>query len=114
MFLKFCPGVYIDDILIFNKTEAEHEVHLREVLTILDRAGLRMCPKKCKFFKDEVEFLGYAVSQEGIKPLDERVKVLKELNIPKDKKELQRYLGMFGFYQRCIPNFSEKVKNLRS
>ena len=64
-------------------------------------------------FESEVEFLGHDVTPRGIKPLEKRIEVLKNLTPPTDKNELQRYLGMFGFYQRCTPDFSDKVSHLR-
>ena len=106
----FC---YIDDILIFSQSEDEHAEHVRKVLNILNDAEVKINPKKCQFFESEVEFLGHCVTPRGIKPLEKRIEVLKNLTPPTDKNELQRYLGMFGFYQRCIPDFSNKVNHLR-
>jgi len=104
---------YIDDILIFSKSESEHEKHLHTIFQRLDSVGLKLNANKCQFSKPEVDFLGYAVNAKGIKPPESRIKALHDLPIPRDSKELIRYLGMFGFYQRCIPNFAQIVFPLR-
>jgi len=105
---------YIDDILIFSNSEDEHKAHLNIVLETLRDAGLKVNDSKCNILKREVNFLGYLLNERGIKPMTERVKALKELTPPIDKKMLQRYIGMFSFYQRCIPCFSEKIMPLRN
>jgi len=104
---------YIDDILVFSSSEEEHREHLSRVCTQLNSVGLKLNEKKSALCRDSVPFLGYEINSKGIKPLPERVEVLRNLPEPTDSKVLQRYLGMFGFYQKCIPNFSERAKPLR-
>ena len=58
--------VFINDILIFSKSKAEHEKHLEQVLEILRRNVLKAKLSKCIFWQDEVKFLGHVVSKEGI------------------------------------------------
>ena len=104
---------YIDDILIFSKSAEEHEEHLATVLTRLKTIGLRLNGAKCETAKPSMQFLGYHIDQYGIKPPESRITALRELPIPKDAKEVQRYLGMFGFYQRCIPKYADITLPLR-
>ncbi len=104
---------YIDDLLIFSENPEQHQSHVRQVLERLSKNGLRIHPTKCEFAQSSVEFLGYSVQAQGIKPLPSRVVALHELPSPTDTKGLRRLLGMFGFYQRCIPNFASIVKPLR-
>jgi len=104
---------YIDDLLIYSKDRSEHEEHLKVVLKRLEEAGLRINEKKTALFQASIDFLGFNFSQKGIKPMPERVKTLIDLPPPKDDKTLRRYLGMFGFYQRCIPGYSDKSCLLR-
>ena len=114
--LRDIPNVmaYIDDILIFSKTQEEHEKHLIAVLTRLKAVGLRLNAAKCETSQPSVQFLGYHIDQNGIKPPESRITALRNLPRPKDAKEMQRYLGMFGFYQRCIPNYAQTTIPLRS
>jgi len=105
--------VYIDDILIFSNSIEEHKEHLEKVLSRLDSVNLKIKGSKSSLFQDKVNFLGYQFSKEGIKPIPEKVKCLLDLPNPSNTKVLQRYMGMFNFYQRCIPRYSDKSKNLR-
>jgi len=104
---------YIDDILIFSTDEVEHEKHLKTLCNRLQSHGLKINDRKSIFFASSVDFLGYQVSANGFRPMADRVAALQNLPSPSDQKVLQRYLGMFGFYQKCIPNYSEVVKPLR-
>jgi len=104
---------YVDDIVIFSANEVDHKSHIKTVCEKLEANGLKLNDKKSTFFKPSVNFLGYEINQRGIKPMPERVVALKNLSPPTDKKSLQRYIGMFAFYQRCVPNFSDKAKPLR-
>jgi hypothetical protein len=62
---EFCL-VYQDDVLLFNKTFAEHKKHLKAVLEKFREAGLTLTAKKCQFGKSSVKFLGPVVSSNGI------------------------------------------------
>ena len=98
--------VYLDDIIIFSKTKAEHKRHVQMVLDKLDEAGLTVKMKKCEFGKSQVELLGYTVSAEGIAPQAQKVEVIKGLESPNSKKEVKSFLGMTGNYRQCIPNYA--------
>ena len=104
---------YLDDIIIFSDSNDKHLHHVSAVCKRLEEEGLRVNNRKSVLVADEVSFLGYHVSSAGIKPLPDRVAALQQLSPPTDNKTLQRYLGMFGFYQKCIPHFSETVLSLR-
>jgi len=104
---------YIDDILIFSRNIDEHHKHLKEVLSKLEDAGLKINDNKSLIAQQSVTFLGYEFSAGGIKPLEEKVIALRQLEEPNNAKELRRTLGTFGFYQRCIPNYATIVKPLR-
>lgn len=105
---------YLDDILIFSKNVESHRTHTTAVLNKLKEAGLRIKEEKCCFAQSQLDFLGYTVDAQGIKPPRGKVEALKNLPPPSDTKELVRYLGMFGFYQRCIPNYASLTLPLRA
>ena len=69
-------AVYIDDILITGCTEEEHLKTLDEVLTRLERAGMRLKKSKCQFLLPSVEYLGHKISKEGLQPTDEKVRAI--------------------------------------
>ena len=62
--LDKCFSVYLDDIILFSQTIAEHLEHLREVFNDLRQAGLKLKPSKCTFVRPDVRFLGHVVSAE--------------------------------------------------
>jgi len=104
---------YIDDLLIFSETTDKHEQHLQRVFKLLDENGLKINESKSELFQKEIQFLGFLFTQNGIKPLPDRVSALENLPPATDAKVLQRYIGMFSFYQRCVPHFSETIGPLR-
>ena len=69
--------VYLDDILVYSKTMEEHEQTLEKVLLKLGLEGLYAKPIKCLFVMAKVEFLGYTLIQDGIKPSKDKYKAIK-------------------------------------
>ena len=104
--------VYLDDIIIYSETYEEHLQHLREVLKRVKKANLRLNKKKCEFVKREIEYLGYIISIDGIRPNEKKVEAIKNYPEPKNKKELASYLGIVSYYRQYVPNFAEKAHPL--
>ena len=73
--LQGCKGVvyYLDDILITGVTREEHTQNLKNVLSKLQKFGLRLNEAKCKFFQTKIEFLGHVITPNGISPTEQRV-----------------------------------------
>ena len=94
------PGIFIyfDDIVIATKTREEFEVTLEMVLSRLKEAGLRLKREKCEFEVSEIEFLGFVISKEGIRPSETKFAAIQKYPEPKTKKELQQFLGLINFY----------------
>lgn len=97
----FC---YVDDILIASESPEQHQTHLRQVLSKLRDAGININVSKCIFGAKEIEFLGYFVTENGIKPLQDKVKAFLEYTKPSTVVQLRRFLGMVNFYRRCVPH----------
>ena len=72
---------------------------LRQVLTLINKAGLKVNMKKSTFGMDEVEYLGYILSRDGIKPQPEKVSAILALESPKNVRELWAFLGMVQYYR---------------
>lgn len=100
--LKFCY-VYLDDILIFSKTQSEHELHIRTVFERLQSYGLTVNVSKCVFGVFEISFLGHLISKDGIRPLPSKVEPIINYPRPKTIKELRRFLGLLNFFRRFLP-----------
>ncbi|CAK1591615.1 unnamed protein product [Parnassius mnemosyne] len=94
----------LDDVLITGRDDAEHAARLRAVLQTLQEAGLTLQREKCEFYKDEVNYLGYVIDSEGIHPAPSKVESIVNTPAPKNKRELQAFLGLYNFYERFIPH----------
>jgi len=98
--------VYIDDILVTGSSEEAHLKALDEVLSRLDRAGLRVKRSKCEFLRPSVTYLGHRIDADGLHPLPDRVRAIKDAPTPKSVTELNSYLGMLTYYSKFLPNLS--------
>jgi hypothetical protein len=105
---------FVDDILIFSSTAAEHIEHVRKVLTALSAVGIKLHPEKSRFGCSLVEFLGFNVSQYGLTPHHAKVAAIAALKAPSDVSELRSVLGLMSYYRRFIPNFSAVAEPLNS
>lgn len=110
----FCM-VYLDDIIVYSRTEEEHVKHILLILEALHKHGLKIKPKKCEFFKKRIKFLGHIVHvkitngkgdlQIGKDP--EKVKVIKEWSEPNNNTELQSFVGAVNYYSKLMENYAE-------
>ncbi len=98
--------VYIDDILIYSRSLAEHRHHVAEVLQRLRQLHLFLKAEKCSFHQPSVQFLGYHIDSSGIRMDEGKVEAIKTWPQPTTIKELQRFLGFSNFYRRFIQNYS--------
>ncbi|KAK3505614.1 hypothetical protein QTP70_004681, partial [Hemibagrus guttatus] len=105
-FLHRCVLVYIDDILIYSRSLAEHRQHVAEVLGRLREFQLFLKAEKCSFHQPSVQFLGYNISNNGIQMDEGKVTAVRDWPAPATVKELQRFLGFANFYRRFISNYS--------
>ncbi|WVZ92844.1 hypothetical protein U9M48_038882, partial [Paspalum notatum var. saurae] len=106
--------VFIDDILIYSKTEEEHEEHLRLVLQKLRDHKLYAKLSKCEFWLDQVPFLGHIVSKGGIMVDPSKISSVMDWKVPEVVKEVRGFLGLAGYYTRFIESFSRIAKPMTS
>ena len=100
--------VYLDDILIYTEDQGQGHVEaVRWVLEILRKNGLFANLKKCWFHKDEVQFLGYVVSSQGIRIEDKRIEAVRNWPEPKSVRDIQVFIGFANFYRQFIQGFSK-------
>ena len=104
--------VYLDDILITGESDETHLKALDEVLSRLDRAGLRVKRSKYAFMRPSVTYLGHKIDSEGLHTLPERVRAVEEAPAPKSVSGLKSYLGMLTYYSKFLPNLSTTLHAL--
>ena len=105
---------YIDDIICATAGLHEHLEELEKVFRMHREAGIKVKPEKTQLIKEDVEYLGYVVSEEGVKMQDEYVRKIVEWPRPSTTKELNSFLGFIGYYRTFIPRFSELTNELNS
>ncbi|KAA3486320.1 Transposon Ty3-I Gag-Pol polyprotein [Gossypium australe] len=110
-YLKFVV-VFIDDILVYSKSEEEHDTHLRVVLQVLREKKLYAKFSKCEFWLSEVAFLGNVVSAEGIRVDPRKIEAVLDWKPPKSVAEIRNFLGLAGYYRRFVEGFSSIVAPL--
>lgn len=104
--------VYIDDILVYAKTELELCRNLRWVFTKCELYGVKLKLSKCQFMKRQVEFLGFSVTHNHIAPIPGKCDPIGQKN-PTNKRDVLSILGTMNYYSRFIERFSEKTRPLR-
>lgn len=98
--------VYLDDVLVYSRTEAEHNAHLRTVMDLLRKHNLRAKASKCEFFRTEVEFLGHLVSADGLRMLPDKVAAIADWPVPRSVTHIRAFLGLAGFYRKFVKGFA--------
>jgi hypothetical protein len=99
--------VYIDDILIFSKTEAEHQAHVRLVYEVLQREKFYVCKAKSSFAQKEIKYLGHIVNEQGIRPDPKKVEAVQTWPVPKNVHDVKSFLGLVNYFQKFIEHYSE-------
>ena len=98
--------VYLDDILIYSKSEDEHLKHLAIVMKKLQQEKMLINMKKSSFMKTELIYLGFVISANELKMDLRKVKVIKNWPSPRNVFEVRSFHGLASFYRKFIRNFS--------
>lgn len=98
--------VYIDDIIIYTPTMEQHFTDIQVILQKLQSTGLTLNQKKSKLCLREISFLGHVVNSQGVTADSSKVEAIHTYPVPENLKEVQRFLGLAGWYHRFVPNFS--------
>jgi len=100
-------ATFIDDILVTTDTEEGHNELVEEVLRRLEENDLFVKPEKCKWKVREVEFLGVVISPKGVKMQKEKIEGVLKWPVPRNVKEVQKFLGLANYYRRFIKDFAK-------
>ena len=98
---------YLDDIIVVTDTFDEHIRVLSIVAKRLKEAGLTISIEKSRFLIPSIEFLGYVIDQNGLHVNPNKVSCIVNYPVPKDVREVRRFLGMTGYYRRFVDNFAQ-------
>jgi hypothetical protein len=103
---------YIDDLIVHGASfEAAFE-HLERILKLLIKHQVKMKPSKCALMRREITYLGFVVSKDGVRVDPAKVSAILALLPPADKKTLQQFLGMVGFFRRFIFDYAKVASPL--
>ena len=103
----------IDDIIIFADSVEEHDKRLDAVLSKLKASGMTLNREKCVYRMNELQFLGFLLSEKGIGPAESKVNAVKNATKPKTAAEVRSFLGLVNFSARFIENLATKSEPLR-
>lgn len=102
--------VYLDDIIVYSTSLAEHMIRLEEVFKRLRKANLKIQLDKTEFLRREINYLGHVITPEGVKPNPDKIKAIMNYPIPKTTKEIKAFLGLLGYYRKFIRDFARITK----
>jgi hypothetical protein len=97
--------IFIDDILVYSRSEEEHEEHLRLALQKLREHRLYAKLSKCEFWMKQVAFLGHVILKGGISVDPSKVQDVLSWNVPTSIGDIQSFLGLARYYRRIIEGF---------
>ena len=97
--------VYLD-VLVPGVSFLDHVSNLRQIFTRLQKAKLKLSPKKCILFQREVNYLGHVVSEEGISTDPQKIRAISAWPTPADASEVKSFIGLYSYYHQYIQSFS--------
>ena len=111
--LKWCI-IYLDDIIVFSDNPKDHLKRLRGVFAKLAKAGLKLKPSKCEFFKSKITYLGHIVSAKGIETDPRKVEAVKNWTVPKTVTDVRSLLHFTNHYRRFIKSYANVARSLNT
>ena len=106
--------IYLDDVIVYSKTEEEHLVCLRAMLEQFMEHGLKLKPSKCNFFRTEISYLGHKISAAGMEPGTEGLKGIAEIAPPATYTQVRKFLGAMGYFRCFIKGYTKIAKPLNN
>ena len=103
--LTYCL-IYLDDVIIFSRTEEEHLERMRVVFDCLREHGLKLKPSKCDVFKTEINYLAHHVSKKGVFPSKKNLEAIAECPPPDNYTKVKSFISLVGHYRHFIKGFA--------
>jgi hypothetical protein len=103
---------YINDIVVYSDTMEEHHIHLQIVFEQLKVHGLHLHPRKCKFFQENVEYLGHVIYPGGLGVQQAKVEAIALILHPTNVSKVRAFMGLANYYRKYVKGFSVMAKPL--
>src|SRR6266542_5611627 len=97
--------VYLDDVIIHSRTKKEHIKHVRAVLQKIREANLKLKPSKCKWFEQELTFVGHRIGINSIRPDPRNIEKIKNVQVPSNTTQLRGFLGLAQYYRQYVKDY---------
>jgi hypothetical protein len=110
--LRKCVLIFMDDILVYNKTLEEHQQQLQQVFSILQANNFYLKDYKCSFAQTQIEYLGHVISGDGVATDPTKIKAVESWPQPKDIMQVRAFLGLAGYYRKFIRHYGQISKPL--
>ena len=104
--------IFLDGLLVYSETLAEHLEHLEKIFLKLRAAGLKLKPKKCDLFQTQVNYLGHVLDKTGIRPDPQKLEAVREWESPKTVAQPRSFTAFCNYYRKFMKNFAEVAKPL--
>ena len=103
--LTYCL-IYLDDVIIFSRTEEEHLERMRVIFDRFREHGLKLKPSKCEVFKTEINYLAHHMSERGILPSKKNLEAIAQCPPPHTYTKVKSFVGLVGHYRHFIKGFA--------
>ena len=106
--------IYLDDIIVFSKSDKQHLDHLSQVFIKCRKYGISLNPKEYLFGLEEGKLLGHIISKDGIRIDLARIEAILQIQHPRSIRQLQAFLGKINFLRRFISNIEKLIRSLNN
>jgi len=103
---------YMDDLVVVASDLDEGMSRLKTVMNVAARSGLQIKWSKCQFLKRSIDYLGYHICYNSVRPSEEKIEAVKHFPLPSNAKSVQSFLGLTGYFRRFVHNYSLIAKPL--
>ena len=98
--------VYIDNLLVHSKSHTDHLKQLEDLFHRLQQHGLKINLRKCNFGSTDIMYLGFRLTEQGIKPGTDKLKTIAQAQLPNNIHEIRQFSGLCNFFRTLVRNFA--------
>lgn len=105
---------YLDDVICFHATFEEHLEGIRRLFQMVKKSGFKLSGKKCQFSTRSVKFLGHVIDESGVRPMAEKLDIIRNWKAPENEEWLCQFLGFCTFWRRFMKDFAKIAVHLHN